>query len=101
MTVLLFFTAHGLRRLQPWSRISSGIIAALGLLAFPVGTLINAYILYLLLCRKANVVFSAEYREIIIRTPHIKYKTSLLVKILAGIFLALLAVAVLGVIFAG
>ncbi len=74
---LFFFTGRGLRRLQPWSRIASGIISTLGLLAIPLGTLINAYILYLLLSRKATVIFSPEYSEIIARTPHIKYKTSL------------------------
>lgn len=95
LTVLFFFTARGLRRLQPWSRISSGILSGLGLLQFPIGTLINVYILYLLLSPKGGMVFSPEYREIIARTPHIKCKTSLLVKILAvGNFLGRVVVAV-------
>ena len=98
---LLFFTARGLRRFQPWSRISSGIISGFGLLAFPIGTLINACFLYLLLSSKANIVFSPEYREIITRTPHIKNHTSRLVKILAILLLALLAISILAAIIAG
>ena len=101
LAVLLFFTARGLRRLQPWSRISSGILSAIGLLGFPVGTLINGYILYLLFSRKGNMVFTPEYRDIIDRTPHIKYKTSLVVKVLAAVLLAVLLLGIIAVIVGG
>ena len=101
LTVLMFFTAHGLRRLQPWSRISAGILSTIGLLGFPIGTLINGCILYLLFSRKGNVVFSPEYRDIIDRTPHIKYKTSLVVKILAVVLLALFLFAIIAAIASG
>jgi len=87
-TFIFFGTGLGLRRLKPWSRICSVIISAIGLLAFPIGTLIAPYLLYLLLSGKAKVIFSAEYREIIGRTPHIKYNTPLTVKIIIGILLA-------------
>ena len=101
LAVLMFFTARGLRRLQPWSRIPSGILSTIGLLGFPIGTLINGYILYLLFSRKGNVVFSPEYRDIIDRTPHIKYKTSLVVKVLAAVLLAVFLLGIIAVIVGG
>jgi hypothetical protein len=48
--------------------------------AFLVTSLILSYVLYLLLLKKGSMVFSPEYRLIIERTPHIKYKTSWIVK---------------------
>lgn len=38
-------------------------------LVLPVGTLINAYILYLLLCAKGKYVFSSDYRAVIDASP--------------------------------
>src|SRR5439155_25121322 len=40
--------ARGIRRLKPWSRTPSTVLACIGLLGFLLGTLINGYILYLL-----------------------------------------------------
>lgn len=96
-TALFFFSGIGLRRLEPWSRISSVIISAIGLLLFPVGTLIGVYLLYLLLSRKAKVIFSDEYRQIIERTRHIKYKDPLIVKIILGTLLAILLLGILAI----
>lgn len=67
----------GLRRLKGWARIPTAVLSVIGLLAIPIGTLINAYILYLLFCRKGNTVFSEEYRRVIEQTPGIKYRTSI------------------------
>lgn len=82
----------GLRRLQGWARIPTGILATLGLLAFPVGTIINVYVLYLIFSGKGSMVFSPEYREVMAATPHIKYKMSILVWVLLGLVLLLVAV---------
>ena len=49
-------------------------MAAIGLLGFPVGTLINAYILYLLLSKKGALILSPAYAEIRRATPHIRYR---------------------------
>jgi hypothetical protein len=78
--ILQLVTAFGLRGLQGWARIPTGILSALGLLSFPIGTLINGYILYLIFSAKGSMVFSDDYREIIAQTPHIKYRTSIIVK---------------------
>lgn len=87
---LYFYTGLGLRRLSKPARVIASIFSALGLLAIPFGTLISAYFLYLLLSQKGKVVFSTEYKRVIEKTPHIKYKTSLLTKIVLGIFLFLI-----------
>jgi hypothetical protein len=49
-----------------------------------VGMLIAGYILYLLLSPKGAVVFSRPTREIIARTPHVKYRTSPILKVALG-----------------
>ncbi|HAV64940.1 MAG TPA: hypothetical protein DCY13_21535 [Verrucomicrobiales bacterium] len=85
-----FAAGLGLRRLRNWARIVAAILSALGLLSFPVGTLINGYILYLLLSKKGQMVFSEEYRQIIAQTPHIRYRTSTIVWIVLGILVALI-----------
>jgi hypothetical protein len=80
----------GLRQLKGWARIPTGIISALGLLAFPVGTVINLYILYLLFSKKGNMVFSDDYKRVIQETPQIKYRTSIVVWIFLGLLLILI-----------
>ena len=92
LAALLFATGAGLRHLRPWSRITSGILAGIGLvLTFPAGTLINGCILYLLFSRKGSTVFSESYQRVIAATPHVKYRTPLYVWILLGIFLLFVA----------
>ena len=86
----------GMRKLARWVRIPVGLLSVVGLLNFPFGTLINAYILYLVFGAKGNVVFSPEYQEVIRRTPHVKYKTSPVVVVLLVILLAFLAIAIAG-----
>jgi hypothetical protein len=52
--------------------------------------LINGYILYLVFSEKGRRVFSPEYQEIIRQTPHVKYQTSIIVKIFVGLLLGVL-----------
>ena len=91
------FVGYGLRRLQPWSRIAGSVLSAIGLIGFPIGTIISAYFLYLLVSKKGKVVFSPEYQSVIEQTPHIKYKVSIVVWILLGLLAALILT---GLIFA-
>jgi hypothetical protein len=81
----------GLRRLRRWARVPTGILSGLGLLGFPLGTIINGYILYLIFSKKGNMVFSDEYQAVIEQTPHIKYRTSIIVWILLGLVVVLVA----------
>jgi hypothetical protein len=89
-----FFAGWGVRALRPWGRIVGCINSGLGLLGFPIGTLINAYILYLLLSKKGRTVFSPGYQEVIAATPDVKYKTSIVVWIFIALVLAFIVIAV-------
>ena len=99
LAVIQCFTAVGLRQLRSWARIPAGIMSAIGLFGFPVGTLINGYILYLLFSAKGTMVFSDEYQTIIAQTPHVKYKTSIIVWVFFGLLLLLITTAVVAVLF--
>ncbi len=92
------YAAWLIRRLQPLGRILGTVVAAFGLLGFPMGTLISAYILYLLWSRKGNVVFSEDYKTVIAQTPHIKYRTSIVVWVVFGLLVMLFAFVVAGAI---
>ena len=85
--VLMLFVARGVRTLQSWARITTIVLAAIGLLGFPVGTLINGYILYLMLAKKGKRIFEDDYKDIVEATPHIKYRTSIIVWIMVGLLL--------------
>jgi len=85
---LMLIVARGVRKLLPWARTTASVLAGIGLLGFPLGTLINAYILYLLLSKKGKRIFEADYKAIIDATPHVKYRTSIVVWIVLGILVA-------------
>lgn len=91
---LYCFAASGLWRLKPWSRLLATMLACFGLLLVPIGTILNGYCLYVLLCERANVIFSEAYQDVIAQTPHIKYRTSTLAWIVLGIFILLVLVAI-------
>jgi hypothetical protein len=74
-------------------------MSAIGLIGFPIGTIINGYILYLLVSKKGSTIFSPEYKEIIALTPGVKYKTSVVVWVVLGIFLLIIGVVVAGAIW--
>lgn len=99
---VLLSAGWSMRELRPWGRIIGWVLLGIGLLAFPVGTLISCFILYWLvishpydftryrnvviaiywLVRRGPYVFSQEYRDVVAATPHIKYRTSTLVLVL-------------------
>jgi len=64
--------------------LPASIVAVIGLLGFPFGTLINGYILYLLHSAKGTYVFSDAYRKVIAATPDIKYRTPPLMWVIIG-----------------
>ncbi len=90
------FVAYGLLRLLPYSRIAGSIVAGFGLLVLPIGTVISAYILYLLLSAKGEYVFSPQYRVVREQTPHIRYKVSIIIWILGGLLGLLFLLAFVG-----
>jgi len=91
--ILQLFAGWGVRGLRRWGRILGCILSALGLLGFPIGTLINAYILYLLLSKKGRTIFAPEYQDVIAATPDVKYRTSIVVWIVLGLLVILVAAA--------
>lgn len=93
--VASFYVGRGLRALNPRVRIPVTILAVIGLLAFPIGTLINGYLLYLVHSAKGKMVFSEEYRGICERTPDVKYRTSIIVWIFVALLVGLIVLAVI------
>ena len=113
---------RGLNGLKPWARwvtvvmtalslFSSiagvGILLAFGARPIPVSilaligqSLIPSYILYLLISRKGSYVFSHEYAAIIRATPHIKYKTSCILKAALGLLVVFLILIFVGALVA-
>jgi hypothetical protein len=119
ISTLYWALGYGLTHLQVWARwtlvvlISIGLVASLvqtvfllmvnpivAAIALLVGGGIYGGILWLLLSSKAGVVFSREYKEVILKTPHVKPTTSLIVKILLILILVVVVGAVLAWIFA-
>ena len=71
-----FVLAAGFRRLRSWVRIPGGIMSILGLLAIPIGTLVNIWILYLMFGKAGRVVLAPEYQDVIAATPQVRYRRS-------------------------
>jgi hypothetical protein len=99
ISLAFIIAGRGLRRLQPWSRIAGIILSVLGMASFPVGTFVNGYFLYLLASSKSQFVFSDQYKRVMEATPHIKYKTSIIIWILLGLLLFLFSVGIVASIF--
>lgn len=92
----LAITGYGLRRLRGWTRIPTILFSCVGLLGFPMGTLINAIILLRVAGKKGGFVLTPEYQRIIAATPHVKRKTSIVTLLLLAIFI----IALIGIIAA-
>lgn len=87
LALLQFFTGLGLWRLESWARWIAAVLIAVGLLEFPMGTLICGIFLYILLNKQCAMVFSDEYKRVIEATPQMSCDTSIFV----GVFFVLLA----------
>lgn len=96
-----FWTGLGLRKIKPAARIPGIIFACIGLLGFPIGTLISGYFLYLLVSQKGTFIFTPEYASVMQQTPHIKYRTSIIVWIFLGLLLFLIAVGIISLVVSG
>lgn len=99
--VVSFALGYGVRKLASWARIPAIIVSCIGLLGFPVGTLINGYILYLLLSEKGRRIFEPDYAEIVAATPHIKYRTSIVVWVVLAILILGIGAAIVIPMLAG
>lgn len=103
----LFFISIGLfqiwagvslRKLKSWAKIPVAILSGIGLIgAFPIGTIIHGYILYLVFSEKGAVVLSDDYKQIIQATPYIKYKTPTIIWVFLGLLILLAAIVFINV----
>ena len=93
--VLSIVVGRGIRALQPWARTTCIVLSVIGLIGIPVGTLVSGYILCLLLTAKGKRLFEPDYPAIIAATPHIKYRTSVIVWIFVGLLILLILALVL------
>ncbi len=100
MAIVYFVVGHGFRKVRPWVRIPGGLLAGLSLLSIPVGTLIGAYILYLMFCQRGRQVLSADYQAVIAATPHIRYQRTtgdwIALAIVLMLVVGIIALVVLG-----
>jgi hypothetical protein len=76
-----------LRLLSPWSWLPVILVICLGLVLLKLGTLINLYVVYMILCRKGRIVCSPAYHQVIRRTPEIRYRTSPVLLTMIGLVL--------------
>jgi hypothetical protein len=86
--------------LDPRARLPAAAIQAIGLIGFPVGTLISVGWLYLLLSEKGRRVLSTEYQGVVARTPHIRCGAPRALKVTATVLFALVALTVGVAVFA-
>ena len=91
---IYIWIGHGLRRLSSKVRHVAGVFAVIGLLGFPIGTILNGYLLYLLYAKKGKMVFSEEYQKIRAATPEIKSRTSIIVWFFLVLILVLIVAAI-------
>ena len=85
VAIAQFWTGLGLRRLDRRVKITAIILAVLGLFSIPIGTILGIYVMYLLLSAKGKIVLSDEYVQVRELTPHLKYRTSMVIWILLGL----------------
>ncbi len=98
---LWIWLARGLRGLRPTARIVACIVSGFGLLSIPFGTIINGYILYLLLSQKGQAIFEPSYQRVIEETPDVKYRTSLIVIVLLVLLVLFVIGSMVAVVFVG
>ena len=95
----IFLLARGIRNLSRWACIIAGVFAVLGVLGGLInpkngalGTVLNAYIAWLVFSGKGMFVTSREYHSVVEATPHIKPTLGLLTWLLLA-FVVLLVLA--------
>jgi hypothetical protein len=99
IAVAQLFAGRSMQTLNPSGKILAIIISAIGLLGFPCGTLISGYLLYLLVSAKGEMVFSSAYKEVMQATPHIRYRTSMIVWIFLFLLIGLILLGIIAAIF--
>lgn len=92
------FAGRSMQTLNPSGKILAVVVSAIGLLGFPCGTIISGYLLYLLLSAKGEMVFSSAYKEVMQATPHMRYRTSIIVWIFLFLLIGVILLGIVGAI---
>lgn len=87
----LVLSGIGLRVLARWGQVGSIVVSVVGLANYPVGTVINGLVLWLMIGERGRTVFSRRYRDVIARTRHLDYRMSPLLKYSLFALLGILA----------
>ena len=88
VAIPLDYTGWTMTRLDPMGKIFAILFSTIGLICIPIGTLISAYMLYLLLSAKGKFIYSRHYNGIIAATPHTIYRSVLVWMVLASVMVA-------------
>jgi hypothetical protein len=94
---LTIWTGRCFRDLNQSAYVAGIMVAVMGLLNIPIGTIASAVILYLIISDRTRFVLSDRYRQAIAATPQFQWKTVGWVKII--IALTLLEIPVVLAIF--
>ena len=92
--LLQITVARGIRKFTPNGKIGGIIFGMIGLIGFPIGTLLSGYMLYVLLSAKGKVIFSPQYQEVLKATPHIVYKNRIVLLLLIIVVLIVIVVLI-------
>ena len=79
---LVALVSSGLYKLSDVGKIGGAIFSVLSLCGIPIGTLLGAYMLYLLFSEKGNFIFTQRYRSFVKQTPHIRTRIPVFVWII-------------------
>ena len=100
IAVAQLFAGRSMQTLNPSGKILAIVVAAIGAILLPVcGTVISGYLLYLLVSAKGEMVFSSAYKEVMQATPHIRYRTSMIVWIFLFLLIGLILLGVVAATF--
>ncbi len=94
VAAVAFWVDYGLQRLRGSARTVGMILAGIGLIGFPVITLVSLRILFVLGNKASRAVFTPDYARIIAATPHINHKQPQTFRILLVLLFGLPTVAV-------
>jgi hypothetical protein len=102
IAVAQLFAGRSMQTLNPSGKILAIVVAAIGAILLPVcGTVISGYLLYLLVSAKGEMVFSSAYKEVMQATPHIRYRTSMIVWIFLFLLIGAILLGIIAATFVG
>ena len=67
-----------------------------GLFTLAIGGGLTGYLFYLMVSPKGAMVFSRPYQAVIAQTPHIRYRTSLVVQVAVVLLIVIIGLAIVG-----